>query len=113
MSLPVCVLGAGNWGTILSLSLASDEREVRMWCNDAQLLDEIRLLGENRTFLPGVPLPQHVKPTTELADAIVRYVTDPGLAERMAAQARQDALERFSHTAQCEGWERLLSELTG
>ncbi len=94
MSLPICVLGAGNWGTTLAVALASADREVRLWCNERELIEQIRLLGENRTFLPGVPLPAQVHPTTELQSAIegveaVLYVV-PSQALREVARSVAD-----------------------
>jgi glycosyltransferase involved in cell wall biosynthesis len=43
-----------------------------------------------------------------LASALERYLTDPSLTARFAAQAKADALARYSHIHQCESWERLL-----
>jgi glycerol-3-phosphate dehydrogenase (NAD(P)+) len=70
MSLPVCVLGAGNWGTTIAVMLARNGREVRLWCRSRERVDEIRLLGENRTYLPGVTLPDRVLPTSDLSGAV-------------------------------------------
>jgi len=47
----------------------------------------------------------------ELTEAMLRYITDSDFATRMAKQAKQDAIERFSHIRQCESWERLLDEI--
>jgi glycosyltransferase involved in cell wall biosynthesis len=48
-----------------------------------------------------------------LAAALTRYLSDPHLAAKLAAQAKQDALAKYSHTKQCEAWERLLREIIG
>ncbi len=70
MSLPVCVLGAGNWGTTIAVMLAREGRAVRLWGRNPRVIEEIRILGENRTFLPGITLPDGVAPTSTLAHAL-------------------------------------------
>ena len=71
--------------------MASAGREVRLWCNEPDLLDEIRLLGENRTYLPSIPLPREIKPTQELSEALagveaILYVV-PSQSVREVARA--------------------------
>jgi glycosyltransferase involved in cell wall biosynthesis len=46
-----------------------------------------------------------------LAAGLVRYLTDPAFARRMAAQGVRDARQRYSHTQQCEAWERVLAAM--
>jgi len=48
----------------------------------------------------------------ELTAALLRYITQPEFAQQMATQAKQDALDKYSHTRQCEGWERLFGRLS-
>lgn len=48
---------------------------------------------------------------TALAETLTCYIKDPSLAAKLAAQGKQDALARYSHTKQCESWERLLREI--
>jgi glycerol-3-phosphate dehydrogenase (NAD(P)+) len=65
----VAVVGAGAWGTALSLVLA-ERGDVRLWTfhpDHAASLSEIR---ENATFLPGFTLPAAVEPTSDLAHAL-------------------------------------------
>ncbi len=49
----------------------------------------------------------------ELASAMTRYITEPDFAQGVARQAEQDALAKYSHTCQCEAWERLFDRLSG
>lgn len=46
-----------------------------------------------------------------LASELKRYLQAPQFAARLAAQGKQDALARFSHTQQCDSWEQLLRQL--
>ncbi len=56
----VCVMGAGAWGTALSLLLAKKRAKVTLWCNTPDLKDEILRNAENIRFLPGYKLPSEV-----------------------------------------------------
>jgi glycerol-3-phosphate dehydrogenase (NAD(P)+) len=65
----VAVVGAGAWGTALSLVLA-ERGGVRLWTfhpDHAASLSETR---ENAAFLPGFTLPPAVEPTNDLAHAL-------------------------------------------
>ena len=46
-----------------------------------------------------------------LARALLRLIEDPALARRLADTACREAPGRFSHTVQCEAWEKLLKTL--
>lgn len=72
----VSVLGAGSWGTALSLLLCKNGHEVTLW---SALEDEVRMLCEKREHeskLPGVRLPEDMKITAYLEDSL----QDPDVA---------------------------------
>ena len=72
----VSVLGAGRWGTALSLLLCKNGHEVTLW---SALEDEVRMLCEKREHeskLPGVRLPEDMKITADLEDSL----QDPDVA---------------------------------
>jgi len=46
-----------------------------------------------------------------LAEAVKRYLDNPQFAVDIAHRARESAVKRYSHIAQCEGWERVLGEV--
>lgn len=72
----VSVLGAGSWGTALSLLLCKNGHEVTLW---SALEDEVRILCEKREHeskLPGVRLPEDMKITADLEDSL----QDPDVA---------------------------------
>ena len=50
---------------------------------------------------------------SELAEGLLRYLRAPDFARRIAAQAEQDAMEKYSHEKQCAAWERLIRGLLG
>ena len=62
----ISVLGAGSWGTALSLLLYKNGHEVTLW---SALEDEVQMLREKREHaskLPGVRLPEEMEITTDL-----------------------------------------------
>lgn len=64
------MIGAGSWGIALTKLLADNGHEVIVW---SALADEIAMLKETREQadkLPGVILPEKVKYTTDLQEAI-------------------------------------------
>lgn len=62
----VNVLGAGSWGTALSLLLHKNGHQVKLW---SALENEVKMLNEKREHeskLPGVRIPEEVEITTDL-----------------------------------------------
>lgn len=62
----VTVIGAGAWGTTLSILLAEKEHKVVLWVYEKDLADEMREFRENRRFLPGYPIPASIEITSNL-----------------------------------------------
>lgn len=64
------VIGAGAWGTALSLHLARLGRPVRLWVFEPELASLIQDRRENPWYLPGVRIPPEVSPTPSLEEAV-------------------------------------------
>ncbi len=56
----IAVIGAGSWGTALSLHLARLGHGVRLWAREAEVVAQIRGERVNGMFLPGIPLPESI-----------------------------------------------------
>jgi glycerol-3-phosphate dehydrogenase (NAD(P)+) len=65
----LAVLGAGAWGTAISISLAT-HHAVTLWARDAALVDEMRKTRVNARYLPDAPLPSQVGITARLEEAL-------------------------------------------
>jgi glycerol-3-phosphate dehydrogenase (NAD(P)+) len=65
----IAVLGPGSWGTALAVLLARNGFDVRLW-GPADQVAELARDGENRHFLPGVPLPSRLRPEPDLGLAL-------------------------------------------
>lgn len=63
------VIGAGAWGTALANAAALAGRDVLLWGRDADEMNAMATMRENRKRLPGVPLHDRVKPVVSLAEA--------------------------------------------
>lgn len=54
------VIGAGSWGTAVAVLLARGGLEVQLGARNAERAEEMIEAGENRRYLPGVPLPDSI-----------------------------------------------------
>ncbi|MES9885452.1 MAG: 2-dehydropantoate 2-reductase N-terminal domain-containing protein, partial [Candidatus Sedimenticola sp. 6PFRAG1] len=66
----IAVLGSGSWGTALAILLSRNGAEVRLWGHLQSEIDALVADGENRAYIPGIPFPDGIKPTTDLAAAV-------------------------------------------
>jgi glycerol-3-phosphate dehydrogenase (NAD(P)+) len=66
----VAIIGAGGWGTALSLLLTFSGHQVRLWVRRATLCEKIQKERENALYLPGVILPEQLLLTSSLASAV-------------------------------------------
>ena len=65
----ISVLGAGSWGTAIATAAAERGVEVHLWSRNAEHLEEIAELKENKRYLPGVQIPNNIKLTDDLRAA--------------------------------------------
>ncbi len=66
----VCVLGAGSWGTALSIVLANNDHEVIVWSIDPEEILMLKDFREQRDKLPGVIVPGTIEFTTDMEMAL-------------------------------------------
>ncbi len=66
----LAIIGAGSWGTALSLVLAPRFESIRLWVYEADLAGRMEATRENDVFLPGFPLPASVAITSDLDAAL-------------------------------------------
>ena len=64
----LAILGAGAWGTALSLVL-SRRHEVALWARDPVQAAAMQAERENRRYLPGFPLPDALRVEARIAAA--------------------------------------------
>ena len=67
---PVAVLGSGGWGTALAVHLGRLGKPVWLWGRNQSLVTKMVADQENRLYLSGVELPERVRPTHLLEEAL-------------------------------------------
>ncbi len=70
MSEKICVINAGGWGTALAVLLAGKGHQVWLWARRSALAQQIELTRENPDYLPGVRIPENVRATSAMGEAI-------------------------------------------
>ncbi|NBG88530.1 NAD(P)H-dependent glycerol-3-phosphate dehydrogenase [Isachenkonia alkalipeptolytica] len=68
--LSVAVIGAGSWGSALSIVLNSNGHNVDLWMRSPEQLQEIKTTGINQKYLKDVTIPGAIKLSNELKTAI-------------------------------------------
>ncbi|UJF15488.1 NAD(P)H-dependent glycerol-3-phosphate dehydrogenase [Jeotgalibaca sp. MA1X17-3] len=66
----VTVLGAGSWGTALSMVLDENGHEVRLWGNNPEQIKEINEEHTNQHYLQDIGLSGNIKGYTDLGEAV-------------------------------------------
>ncbi len=64
------VLGAGSWGTALAMLLADNGHEVTLWAHHESAAEAMRRERANERYLPGIPFPDSLQVTADLAAAV-------------------------------------------
>lgn len=64
------VVGAGAWGTALSIILSKNFEEVSVWAREAEIVDSVARLRENSVFLPNIKIPQNVRFSQNLGEVL-------------------------------------------
>lgn len=67
----IAVIGAGGWGTTLSLVLAKNGNPVNIWAREKEIAESINKEHENKLFLKGVKLPDIVCASTDLKEVLM------------------------------------------
>ena len=64
------VVGAGAWGTALSMLLADKGHDVTLWMYEKDLAGETTRTRENRVYLPGFTLPAGINVTSSMETTV-------------------------------------------
>ena len=62
----VSVLGAGGWGTALSIILANKNHNVTLWGRDKEKCEKMSHIRENSVHLPNIKLPDNLIITSDI-----------------------------------------------
>ena len=66
----ICVIGDGGWGTTLAVLLSKKGFNVTIWGAFPDYIALLKTKRENEKFLPGVKIPDNVRFTSSMAEAL-------------------------------------------
>jgi len=67
----IAIIGAGAWGTALSIVAARNGNHgVRLWAHEKEVRESVEARRVNELFLPEQTIPEGVRPTNDLRDAL-------------------------------------------
>lgn len=67
----IAVIGAGAWGTAIAIVLArTGKHQLRLWAHEPDVVEDIKSKRMNTRYLAGVPLPEDIEATNDLAAAL-------------------------------------------
>ena len=92
------VIGAGSFGTAMSIVAARCGNDVKLWAHDPKIAATIRSSNANPTYLGNVPLDERVEATHDLADAArfsdTIFMVVPSHHYRGVLEQMRDAIEQ-------------------
>jgi len=65
----ISVIGAGAWGTALSIAAHRAGNDVLLWAYEAEVVDAVNSIHENTLYLAGTALDPVIRATGDLAEA--------------------------------------------
>ncbi|HEY3298189.1 MAG TPA: 2-dehydropantoate 2-reductase N-terminal domain-containing protein, partial [Armatimonadota bacterium] len=88
----IAILGAGSWGTALTLLLAKKGYSISLWAWDPAQAETIRNTHEN-PFMPGLRIPEDVSVTSSIPECVhdadlIIFVTISSAASSVATELK-------------------------
>lgn len=62
----IAVIGAGSWGTALSILLSEKGYKIKLWVHSRQDYDQIKYQKENIKYLPGIKMNENILPILDI-----------------------------------------------
>ncbi len=66
----VAVIGAGSWGTALGIIAARRGHDVRLWSRNTDVVESVNRQHVNAVYLPDSHIPERVRATGEIEEAL-------------------------------------------
>ena len=107
----VTIIGGGAFGTAMACVTRRSGNEVLLWALEPEVVDAINRDGANPQFLAGVPLPDGIRATADLASSVAQadvvLMAVPAQHMRTIAGALRPHMRRRMPVASCaKGIER-------
>lgn len=103
------VIGSGSWGTAIANVLAQKGNVVTLWCYLKEEFEMFSEYHEHKSFLPGVILPDNVKFTMDMKEAVsgcdIIVIACPSFAVRSTAEKIKDYYDNQIIVSIAKGFE--------
>ena len=66
----ISVIGSGGWGIALTILLHKNGHDLTIWSFDKKEAEELKKTRQNKTKLPNILLPEDIKVTDDLREAV-------------------------------------------
>ncbi|QYR63120.1 NAD(P)H-dependent glycerol-3-phosphate dehydrogenase [Fusobacterium animalis] len=66
----ISVIGSGGWGIALTILLHKNRHNLMIWSFDKKEAEELKKTRQNKTKLPNILLPEDIKVTDDLKEAV-------------------------------------------
>lgn len=89
----ITIIGAGSWGTALSMVLADSGHNVRLWAREPELVTHINEHHTNLFYLKGVKLPENINCYSDFSESlkdtdVVLFATPSHVLRSVATQVK-------------------------
>ena len=93
----ISVIGSGGWGIALTILLHKNGHNLTIWSFDKKEAEELKITRENKTKLPNILLPEDVKVTDDLREAVddkdILILAVPSKAIRSVSKSLKDIIK--------------------
>ena len=93
----ISVIGSGGWGIALAILLHKNGHNLTIWSFDKKEAEELKKTRQNKTKLPNILLPEDVKVTDDLKEAVndkdILILAVPSKAIRSVSKSLKDIIK--------------------
>ena len=93
----ISVIGSGGWGIALTILLYKNGHDLTIWSFDKREAEELKTTRENKTKLPNILLPEDIKVTDNLKEAVdnkdVLILAVPSKVIRSVSKSLKDIIK--------------------
>ena len=93
----ISVIGSGGWGIALTILLYKNGHDLTIWSFDKIEAEELKTTRENKTKLPNILLPEDIKVTDNLKEAVdnkdILVLAVPSKAIRSVSKSLKDIIK--------------------
>ena len=109
----IAILGSGGFGTALAVMTRRQGHTVTLWSAFQKEVDEILLHGENRRYLPGMPIDPSIRITSDISESknheMIIFAV-PSFAVRETAKKAVEYIDGAILTNVAKGFDAQTSE---